>query len=96
MLLTLNYKVNDWAKFMVRSGYDYYGKSRLNKIRSEIWNTGGFEDFGGFDSKGKYMKADCDGFATTNDAIFTAKKNFGDWGVDGLLGGLFSTARIII
>ncbi len=86
--VTLNYKVNDWAKFMVRSGYDYYGKSRTQQNPIGIYGTrGGFEDFGGFDSKGKYMKADYDGFATTNDAIFTAKKNFGDWGVDGLLGG---------
>ncbi|MDM1295383.1 SusC/RagA family TonB-linked outer membrane protein [Sphingobacterium sp. N143] len=86
--VTLNYKVNDWAKFMLRSGYDYYGKTRTQQNPIGIYGTrGGFEDFGGFDSKGKYMRADYNGFATTNDAIFTAKKNFGDWGVDGLLGG---------
>ncbi|MCW8310598.1 SusC/RagA family TonB-linked outer membrane protein [Sphingobacterium thalpophilum] len=86
--LTLNYKLNDWAKFMVRSGYDYQGKSRTQRNPIGIYGTrGGFKDWGGFDSKGKYMKGDYDAFSTTNDFIFTAKKNFGNFGIDGLMGG---------
>lgn len=93
--VTLNYKINDWAKFMLRSGYDYYGKSRTQRNPIGIYGTrGGFSDFrddlsvfGGFDSKGKYVKANDNGFSTTNDAILTGKKSFGDFGIDGLLGG---------
>jgi len=86
--LTLNYKINDWAKFMIRSGYDYAGKKRTQQNPIGIYGTrGGFKDWGGFDSKGKYMKGEYDAFSTTNDAILSAKRNFGDWGIDGLLGG---------
>ncbi|WP_426790226.1 SusC/RagA family TonB-linked outer membrane protein [Sphingobacterium sp. WOUb80] len=85
--ITLNYKVADWGKFMLRTGYDYLSETRTQQNPIGIYGTrGGFTDFGGFDSKGKYMKAKYDGFSSNNDLIFTGKKSFGDFAIDGLLG----------
>jgi TonB-linked SusC/RagA family outer membrane protein len=83
--LTLNYKVSDWGKLMVRTGYDYYGQRREQRNPMGIYGTRG--GYSGFDSKGKYWMQNQDGFSTTNDVIFTAKKKVGDFGFDGLLGG---------
>ncbi|CAM3851257.1 SusC/RagA family TonB-linked outer membrane protein [Sphingobacterium prati] len=86
--VTLNYKVGDWGKLMFRTGYDYLSESKIQQNPIGIYGTrGGFKDFGGFDSKGKYMKAKYDGFSSNNDLIFTGKKTFGDFTLDGLAGG---------
>lgn len=86
--VTLNYKVNDWGKVIVRSGYDYYGKERTQQNPMGIYGTrGGFEGFGGFHNKGKFQNAQYNGFSSNSDIIFTAKKTWGDFGFDGMAGG---------
>ncbi|WP_120261896.1 SusC/RagA family TonB-linked outer membrane protein [Sphingobacterium detergens] len=86
--VTLNYKMTDWGNFLLRSGYDYYGNSREQTNPMGIYGTrGGFDGSGGYDNRGKYWSRKQDGFSTTNDFIFTAKKNFGDFGIDALVGG---------
>lgn len=83
--VTLNYQMADWAKFMVRSGYDYYGNTQEQTNPMGIYGTRG--GYSGYDNKGKYWTRKQDGFSTTNDFIFTAHKTFGDFGIDGLAGG---------
>lgn len=83
--VTLNYKVNDWAKFMVRSGYDYYGNTREQTNPMGIYGTRG--GYSGFDNRGKYWTRKQDGFSTINDFIFAANKMVGDFAINGLAGG---------
>lgn len=83
--VTLNYQVTDWGKLMLRSGYDYYGNTREQTNPGGIYGTRG--GYSGFHNKGKYWTNKQDGFGTTNDLIFTANKDFGDFTIDGLAGG---------
>lgn len=83
--VTLNYQVTDWGKFMLRSGYDYYGNTREQTNPQGIYGTRG--GYSGYHNKGKYWTNKTDGFGTTNDLIFTANKEFGDFSLDGLAGG---------
>ncbi|MGN2372349.1 SusC/RagA family TonB-linked outer membrane protein [Sphingobacterium spiritivorum] len=83
--ITLNYQVTDWGKLVLRSGYDYYGNTQEQTNPMGIYGTRG--GFSGYDNRGKYWTRKQDGFSTNNDLIFTAKKPFGDFGIDGLLGG---------
>lgn len=83
--VTLNYRVNDWAKFMLRSGYDYYGNSRQQTNPAGIYGTRG--GYSGYHNRGKYWSERTDGYGTSNDLIFTANKNIGDFTIDGLAGG---------
>ncbi|WP_437920002.1 SusC/RagA family TonB-linked outer membrane protein [Sphingobacterium sp. LRF_L2] len=86
--LTLNYRVTDWGKFMVRSGYDYFGSEKIQRNPIGIYGTrGGFTDYGGFSARGKYQNGKEDGFSSNTDAIFTANKTWGDFNVEGLVGG---------
>jgi len=86
--VTLNYQVTDWGKLMLRTGYDYYGNTREQRNPGGIFGTrGGFDGAGGYHNRGKYWAQKKDGFSTNTDLIFTAKKTFGDFGIDGLLGG---------
>jgi len=82
--VTLNYKVSDWGKLMIRSGYDYYGNTQEQTNPMGIYGTRG--GYSGFHNKGKYWTNKQDGFATTNDLIFTANKSFSDFTVDALAG----------
>lgn len=83
--VTLNYQVTKWGKLMLRSGYDYYGNTQEQTNPMGIYGTRG--GFSGYDNRGKYWSRKSDGFGTTNDLIFTARKDFGDFTVDGLAGG---------
>src|SRR5690606_3783390 len=83
--VTLNYQVTDWGKFMLRSGYDYYGNTREQTNPMGIYGTRG--GYSGYHNRGKYWTQKTDGFGTTNDLIFTANKDFGDFTIDGLAGG---------
>lgn len=86
--VTLNYKVTDWGKFIVRTGYDYFGSEKIQRNPIGIYGTrGGFKDYGGFSSRGKYQNGKDDGFSSNTDVIFTANKKWGDFAVDGLVGG---------
>ncbi len=82
--VTLNYQMTDWGKFMLRSGYDYYGNTLEQRNPMGIFGTRG--GFSGYDNRGKYWARKQDGFGTTNDLIFVANKEFGDFTVDGLAG----------
>ncbi|WP_246229353.1 SusC/RagA family TonB-linked outer membrane protein [Sphingobacterium shayense] len=82
--VTLNYKVNDWSKIMLRSGYDYYGNTQQQTNPMGIYGTRG--GYTGYHNKGKYWTNKTDGYATTNDLIFTANKSFSDFTIDGLAG----------
>lgn len=82
--VTLNYKVNDWSKIMLRSGYDYYGNTQEQTNPMGIYGTRG--GYSGYHNKGKYWTNKTDGYATTNDLIFTANKSFSDFTIDGLAG----------
>lgn len=86
--VTLNYQVTNWGKFMLRSGYDYYGNTQEQRNPKGIYGTrGGFDGSGGYHTLGKYWVRKTDGFSSTNDLIFTANKEFGDFTLDGLAGG---------
>lgn len=92
--VTLNYQVTDWGKFMLRTGYDYYGNTMEQRNPVGIYGTrGGFDGGGGYHSNGKYWTRKKDGFSSVTDLIFTAKKNFGDFAVDGLIGGAINYKR---
>lgn len=82
--VTLNYKMTNWSRLMLRSGYDYYGNTRQQTNPMGIYGTRG--GFAGYDNKGKYWSNKQDGFGTTNDLIFTANGSFGDFTIDGLAG----------
>lgn len=82
--LTLNYQVTDWAKFILRSGYDFYGNTRAQQNPSGIFGTRG--GYSGFHANGKYYTSKTDGFSTTNDFLFMVNKNVSDFNFQGLLG----------
>lgn len=80
--------MTDWGKFIVRTGYDYFGSEKIQRNPIGIYGTrGGFKDYGGFSSRGKYQNGKDDGFSSNTDVIFTANKKWGDFAVDGLVGG---------
>lgn len=83
--VTLNYKITDWSKLMLRSGYDYYGNTLEQTNPQGVYGTRG--GWSGYHNRGKYWTQRSDGFGTTNDLIYTANKNFGDFGIEGLAGG---------
>lgn len=86
--VTLNYKVTNWGKLMLRSGYDYYGQDRVQQNPIGIYGTrGGFAGYGGFHGKGKYLNSQNRGYSSNTDVIFSAKQEWGDIAVDGILGG---------
>ncbi|MEJ5055087.1 SusC/RagA family TonB-linked outer membrane protein [Sphingobacterium sp. MYb382] len=86
--VTLNYKVTSWGKFILRTGYDYFGSEKTQRNPIGIYGTrGGFDGYGGFNSRGKYQNGKDDGFSSNTDAIFTANKTWGDFNVEGLAGG---------
>jgi len=82
--ITLNIKVNEWSKLMIRSGYDYYGNTQEQTNPGGIYGTRG--GFSGYHNKGKYWTNKTDGFSTNNDLIYSANKSFGDFTIDGLAG----------
>lgn len=85
--VTLNYKVTDWGKFILRTGYDYYARERTQQNPMGIYGTrGGFDGFGGFHSKGKFQNYQANGYSSNTDLIFTAKKTWSDFSIDGMLG----------
>lgn len=83
--VTLNYKLTDWSNFMIRSGYDYLNTALDQTNPQGIYGTRG--GWSGYHNKGKYWTQRQGGFSTTNDAILTAKRTFGDFNIDALAGG---------
>ncbi len=75
--LTGTYKVNPWLKATLRSGIDYY--SQKIQSRNPIGTVG--------DAKGSYSKSSNSGYSLNNDLMLMAKHSWGNFGVDGLVGG---------
>lgn len=83
--LTVNYQLNDWAKLVLRTGYDFYANTKEQRNPKGIYGTRG--GFSGFDSRGKYWTGKYDGYSTNNDLILSVQQKIKDFGIDGLLGG---------
>ncbi|WP_316842922.1 SusC/RagA family TonB-linked outer membrane protein [Pedobacter gandavensis] len=74
-----SYELKPWMKVILRSGMDNY--SSMDEYRNAI------SAVGGWNKKGYYSVGQNNGFSTNNDLIVTAKGKFGDFQVDGLVGG---------
>lgn len=75
--LTNNYSFTPWLKATLRSGLDYYAEkvTRRNPIGTLT------------DPKGSYGKTNTSGYSLNNDLLLLANHEFGNFGIDGLLGG---------
>lgn len=77
--LTTSYEIAPWLKASLRSGVDMY--SEREKWRNSIGA------FGGWNKKGYYEEQRKGGYSVNNDFIVTADHKFGDFSVDGFIGG---------
>lgn len=73
------YDFTPWLKLSIRSGIDSYSEKKewQNPISA----------LGGWSKKGYYALKRLGGFSINNDAILTAEHTFGDFSVDGFIGG---------
>jgi TonB-linked SusC/RagA family outer membrane protein len=92
--LAISYDLKPWLKATFRTGYDTYsdrqeitisvgslqggGNSKVLENGTEIW---------GESKKGSYNIGIGRGYSTNNDLILSGEKKFGDFSLDGLLGG---------
>lgn len=74
-----SYEFTPWLKASLRSGIDSYSKKE--EWRNPIGASGGWE------KKGYYGFRRESGYSINNDAILMADKTFGDFKLDGMLGG---------
>lgn len=77
--MNAGYQITPWLKAGLRSGAEVYseGETWKNPISAR----------GGWDKKGFYREKDTQGFSINNDLILTANHKFGDFTLDGLVGG---------
>lgn len=78
--INLSYQVTPWLKAALRSGADFY--SSKTEWKTPIGSTAGWGS-----KKGYYGMRNSTGFSTNNDFILMADKQWGDFSVDGFLGG---------
>lgn len=77
--LNTSYTFTPWLKASLRSGIDVYGERE--KWRNPIGARGGW------DKKGYYEEKQSRGFSTNTDLMLSAEHKFGDFSVDGFVGG---------
>ncbi|SEN43215.1 TonB-linked outer membrane protein, SusC/RagA family [bacterium A37T11] len=75
--VTANYKILPWLNATLRSGIDYYAQQV--KRRDPIGTVG--------DVLGFYSKTSYSGYSLNNDLILSANHSWGDFKIDGLVGG---------
>ena len=75
-----SYEIFPWLKATLRSGADYYGD------KTE-WKTPIGSNAGWGSKKGYYGIRENSGFSINNDLLLMAEKQFGDFSVDGFIGG---------
>ena len=75
-----SYEFMPWLKLSFRSGVDMYTSKSESKV--PIGSRAGTGDM-----KGYYGISRSTGFSTNNDLILTAEKQWGDFSVDGFIGG---------
>ena len=77
--LTGAYNITDWLKLSIRSGMESYKEKK-------VWKNP-IGAVGGWNKKGYYAPQRQIGYTINNDAFLLVDKAFGDFTVDGLLGG---------
>ena len=75
-----SYEILPWLKATLRSGADYYGSK--TEWKTPIGSSAGWGA-----KKGYYGIRDNSGFSINNDFLLMAEKQFGDFSVDGFVGG---------
>lgn len=77
--MSATYDFTSWLKLSIRSGIDSYSEKKewQNPISA----------LGGWSKKGYYGLKRLGGFSINNDAILSANHTFGDFAVDGFVGG---------
>ena len=75
----MGYNFTPWLKLQVRSGLDSYSMK-------EEWQNP-INACGGWNKRGYYALQRAGGYSLNNDAILTADHKFGDFSVDGFIGG---------
>lgn len=78
--INASYKITPWLKATLRSGVDYYGSKF--EYKTPIGTSAGWGS-----KKGYYGISQNSGFSINNDFLLLAEKKFGDFSVDGFLGG---------
>lgn len=77
--LSTNYDFTSWLKLSLRSGLDSY--SQKKEWRNPI------SALGGWDKLGYYALQRLGGYSLNNDLMLSADHKFGDFNVDGFIGG---------
>ena len=75
-----SYEILPWLKATLRSGADYYGSK--TEWKTPIGSSAGWGS-----KKGYYGIREESGFSINNDLLLMAEKQFGDFSVDGFIGG---------
>lgn len=75
-----SYDFTPWLKLSFRSGVDMY--TSKSESRVPVGSKAGAGDMKGYFSTGRQA-----GFSTNNDVMLTAEHKFGDFSVDGFVGG---------
>ena len=75
-----SYEILPWLKATLRSGADYYGSK--TEWKTPIGSAAGWGS-----KKGYYGIREESGFSINNDLLLMAEKQFGDFSVDGFIGG---------
>ncbi len=92
--LALNYDFTSWLKGTFRTGYDTYSDRQEIKVSKGSFQgagsarvlSGGTEVWGE-SQKGSYNLGIGRGYSTNNDLIVSAEQSFGDFAIDGFVGG---------
>lgn len=74
-----SYQITPWLKAMLRTGVDTYSQN-------VTWRNP-ISAVGGWNRRGYYSITKSDQFSINNDFILSAAGSFGDFNIDGLLGG---------
>lgn len=78
--INASYQITPWLKATLRSGADFY--SSKTEWKTPIGSTAGWGS-----KKGYYGIQNNTGFSTNNDFLLMADKQWGDFAIDGFLGG---------
>ncbi len=82
-MFSVNYQATPWLKAMVRTGMDLY----INLTQKQAPLGINSQRFWGGTDKGYYMEQDNYGYTINSDLLLMADQRFGDFSVEGLLGG---------
>lgn len=93
-MLNLEYKITDWLNASARIGYETYTDSQKVRISQGSYTGGGIStvigggtEIWGESTKGSFSTGLSRGHSINSDFIINADKDFGDFNINGLLGG---------